>query len=393
MSTFRQVLKEIAHRKWNFLLGLIAVVTAVAFFVASMTMGKASERETSKIMLGTGLNLRILPRDTDMYDFWIRHFTPRTMPESYCEKILTNKNFTVNHILATLVQEVEVQTEDNSKRTKAIWTGIAPELIPPGKPQKPVQPPVKKGDVQVGFQIARDLQLKKGDSVNIKSETFKVVKCLHETNNPEGDDIRIYANLQDVQRLLNRPEQVNEIKAIDCLCQSSVTETQEQTLERLRSEILKILPDVKVFHWKQIAEMRLEQRMLMRQLVAIVSPAVAVVCLIWIGVLAFLNVRERRAEIGIMHALGYGSGRIAALFIAKALIVGFFGAVLGFALGTFFSLEYGAEIFKITAKKILPIYALLWGSLLGAPIFAALASLLPTMFAVTQDPAQTLRQE
>jgi putative ABC transport system permease protein len=391
MSTFRQVLKEIAHRKWNFLLSVIAIVTAVAFFVASLTMGKASERETSKIMLGAGLNLRILPRDTDMYEFWIYHFTPRTMPESYCEKILINENFTVNHILASLVQEVDVRA--NEKQTKALWTGVAPERIPPGKPKKPVQPPVKKGKVHLGYQIARHLQLKKGDSVTIKGESFEVIQCLRETNNPEGDDIRIYANLNDVQRLLNLPGQVNEIKAIDCLCRTSVNETQEQTLERLRREILKILPDVKVFHWKQIAEMRHEQRLLMRRLVSLVSPAVAFVCLIWIGVLAFLNVRERRAEIGVMRALGYGSGRIAALFIAKALIIGLLGAAAGFALGTLFTLQYGEQVFKITAQAIKPLYALLPGVCLLAPVFAALASFIPTMLAVTQDPAQTLRQE
>jgi putative ABC transport system permease protein len=391
VSTFHQVLKEIAHRKWNFLLSVVAIIAAVACFVASMTMGKASERETSKIMLGTGLNLRILPRDTDMYRFWINHFTPQTMPESYCDKVLTNKNFTVNHVLATLVQEVDVQAKE--KQTKALWTGVAQERIPPGKPKKPVQPPVKKGKIHVGYQIARDLQLKKGDSVTIKGGTFEVVKCLHESNNPEGDDIRIYANLEDVQRLLNLPAQVNEIKAIDCLCQISTGETQEQTLERLRAEILKVLPDVKVFHWKQIAEMRQKQRVLMYRLVSIVSPAVAVVCLIWIGVLALLNVRERRAEIGVMRALGYGSSKITALFMTKAVLIGLIGALLGFLLGTFFSLEYGADIFEITAKKLQPLYSLLWAALIGAPVFAALAGFLPTMIAVTQDPALTLRQE
>jgi len=391
VSTFRQVLKEIAHRKWNFLLSVIAVITAVAFFVASLTMGKASERETSKIMLGAGFNLRILPRDTDMYEFWIHHFTPHTMPESYCDKILSNPNFTVNHILATLTWEVEVRAND--KQAKALWTGIAPERIPPGKPKKPLQPPVKKGQVHLGYHIARDLQLKKGDSITIEGENFEVVKCLQETNNPEGDDIRVYANLADVQRLLKFPEQVNEIKAIDCLCQTSVNETQEQTLERLRREILNVLPDVKVFHWKQIAQMRHEQRLLMRRLVAIIAPAVAVVCLIWIGVLAFLNVRERRAEIGVMRALGYGSGRIAILFVVKAFIIGLLGAAAGFFLGTLFTLQYGEEVFKITAQAIKPWYALLPGVVVLAPIFAALASFIPTMIAVTQDPAQTLRQE
>jgi len=391
VSIFRQVLKEIAHRKWNFLLSVVAVIAAVACFIASITMFRGTERETSKIMLGPGFNLRILPQGADMYRFWIDHYIPQTMPESYCDKVLTNKNFTVNHVLATLVQEVEVQTR--RKQTKALWTGVTKERIPPGKPKKAMQPPVKKGEVHLGYQIAQDLQLKEGDSVTIKGETFEVLKCLQETNNPEGNDIRVYANLNDVQRLLNLPGQVNEIKAIDCLCQASEGETRKETLERLRMEIHKVLPDVNIFQWEQIAQMRHDQRLLLRRLVSIVSPAVAVVCLIWIGVLALLNVRERRGEIGILRALGYGSGKIASLFITKTVLIGLIGALLGFALGTFFSLEYGADIFEITAKKLQPLYSSLWTALIVAPAFAALAGFLPTMVAVTQDPAQTLRQE
>jgi len=94
-----------------------------------------------------------------------------------------------------------------------------------------------------------------------------------------------------------------------------------------------------------------------------------------------------------MRALGYDSRRIATLFIIKALVVGLLGAALGFALGTGFALQYGADIFKITIKTVKPLYSLFVWALLIAPTFAALASFMPTMLAVTQDPALTLRQE
>ncbi|HPO10167.1 MAG TPA: ABC transporter permease, partial [bacterium] len=122
-------------------------------------------------------------------------------------------------------------------------------------------------------------------------------------------------------------------------------------------------------------------------------PLVLVGCAIWIGALAFLNVRERRFEVGVLRALGYGSFRIAALFLGKAVIIGLIGAAIGFLLGTGFALIFGPEIFKVTAKAIRPIYFLLNWSLLIAPAFAALSSFIPTVIAVTQDPAITLREE
>jgi putative ABC transport system permease protein len=105
-----------------------------------------------------------------------------------------------------------------------------------------------------------------------------------------------------------------------------------------------------------------------------------------------MNVRERRYEIGIMRALGYGSAKITLLFLGKALIVGVAGAVLGFGIGTILASRYGPDIFKVTAKMIKPEYWLLGWSLLAAPVFAAISSFIPTMIAVTQDPALTLHE-
>lgn len=93
-----------------------------------------------------------------------------------------------------------------------------------------------------------------------------------------------------------------------------------------------------------------------------------------------------------MRALGYGSSRVAALFLAKAVVIGLLGAGVGFFIGTYLALNFGPDIFKVTAKAIRPEYSLLVWTLLVAPVFAALASFIPAMFAVAQDPAVTLRE-
>jgi len=127
--------------------------------------------------------------------------------------------------------------------------------------------------------------------------------------------------------------------------------------------------------------------------VAILLPLVLVVCGVWVGVLAMLNVRDRREEIGVMRAVGYGSGAVAAVFLARAVAIGLIGAVAGFYSGTFLALHYGPGIFKFTAGGIQADYRALWLALAAAPLFAALCSFIPTAIAVAQDPAVTLRQE
>jgi putative ABC transport system permease protein len=117
-----------------------------------------------------------------------------------------------------------------------------------------------------------------------------------------------------------------------------------------------------------------------------------VVCAVWICVLAIINVRDRKQEIGIMRAIGYGSGKIAILFLGKAILIGFIGSAIGFAVGTGLAMKFGPEIFKITANTIKPSYIMLLWSILSAPLFSAISSLIPTMLAITQDPADTLKE-
>ena len=106
-----------------------------------------------------------------------------------------------------------------------------------------------------------------------------------------------------------------------------------------------------------------------------------------------LNVRQRHEEIGIMRALGYGSGRISLLFLGRSAAIGFAGALLGFAVGTVLALNFGPDIFKTTAQAMKPEYVWLAWLLVLAPAFAAVSSLIPTVSAVTWDPATALRKE
>jgi len=365
----------------------------VAFFVGSVTTGKASHRETVRLMRNMGMNLRIVPRQTDMTAFWDKRFSDYTIPQEHVKVLAHHKKFTANHLLATLTRKVSVRR--NGREFQVLLTGIAPEYFPPGKEKPSMSFEIERGRVYVGYQLAQDMQLQRGETLEIGGKQLVVERCLAETGTPEGDDIRIQCNILDAQEILDLPDQINEIKAIDCMCLEVVSgESREETVLRLRSELQKALPDIEVFQWQTLAQIRHDQRLMMQRYFAtLVLPSVAVVCVLWIGVLTMINVRERRQEIGILRALGYGGGKVASLFLGKALLIGLIGAGLGFLLGTELALTFGPQVFRETAKGIKPLYDLLIWSLLAAPMCASLASFVPTMIAVTQDPAQTLREE
>ena len=56
-------------------------------------------------------------------------------------------------------------------------------------------------------------------------------------------------------------------------------------------------------------------------------------------------------------------------------------------------MEYGPDVFKVTAQSIKPIYSLLYWALLIAPLFAVVSAFIPIMYAVSLQPAQVLKED
>jgi len=311
------------------------------------------------------------------------------MPEEYVHRFASLEGFSYTHLTATLQKKVLW------RGMNIILAGILPEVLPLDKRhQKPMTFSVEPGTVYLGFEVAeaaRSLGIEKGGEIDILGRTFTVVKCLSRTGS--SDDIRVYGHLHDIQSILNLEGKINEIKALECLCLIEDENDKRSMLAIAQEQLAQILPEAKVILLQGIAEIRQKQRAAMEGYLAFLMLVILAVCGAWVGVLAMVNVWDRQQEIGIMRALGYGSGRITLLFLGKAVIIGLLGAAAGFFIGTALTLNFGPGIFRVTAKAIKPEYAWLAWSLIVAPVFTAVSSFIPAMIAITYDPAVTLREE
>ena len=216
---------------------------------------------------------------------------------------------------------------------------------------------------------------------------FLIERCLPESGS--ADDVRVQMLLSDAQKALDLQGRINEIRAIDCLC----LEQSEDAIGMLRSELERILPTAKVTQVKSVAKARYDQRKMAYKYFGFIIPVVVIGCLVWLGMMTVINVRDQHAEIGLMRALGYGSSKIALLFLGKSVIIGLIGALFGFLLGTYLALRIGPMIFRLTANQVYPMYSLLVWSIVITPIFSAFSSFIPTMIAVSADPVVSLRQD
>jgi putative ABC transport system permease protein len=332
-------------------------------------------------MLSMGYNVHVIAKDADAGGFLINGIPDKTMPADYLDKLAAQQGISYNHLLATLEGKM------NWRGMDIVLTGIAPEVCPPGQKKQPMTFQVEPGMVYVGYRIAESLRVKEGETLSVGGRELKVKKCLSESGGL--DDMRMQCSLGDAQEILNQPGRITGIKAVDCLCFAK-----GDPVVTLRKEIGAVLPEAQVLQVKAIASARARQRQMVHNIFALMLPFVVAACGVWIGVLAAMNVRDRQQEIGLLRALGYDARAICLLFLGKAVLVGLAGAGVGFLLGTSLGLTYGPDVFEITAKAMIrweP--SLLAFACILAPLFAVVASVIPTMIAVTYDPAATLREE
>lgn len=381
MNLLRLILKELWHHRVNTVWTVSALVAAVALLVAVRLTVTAAGTETTRVMRDLGFNLRIIPAATDMAFFWSRGHPDTTMPEENVQRLASQKDvfLSFNHLTATLRQRYPVEGGE------VLLEGVSPSITEPGK--KPMGFTIPRGSVYLGSTAAQLLKARRGDTLHLGDHPFTVERVL--TERGTDDDLRVYGHLADIQVVLGLTGRIHEIQAIDCLCLTP----EEDPLGKLRATLEALLPGTRVLQMRAIADARARQRQMIENYAAFAAPLVLIVAALWVGTLAILNIRERRPEIGLWRALGYGSARLAALFLGKAVVLGAFSGITGALLGAALALAAGPHLFQITAASLRLDPALVGWALLLTPTFAAFAAFVPAMLALNQDPVETLRAD
>ena len=383
MQLWTQIVCEIGFRKLNAFFSLLGLTLAVIIVVASQLIAESDERETRRVTRDMGFNLRLIPAETDLGQFYRDGFSQFAMDVTTLDRLATQltNNVSFNHLVGSLRRGYTVNGQS------VLLVGLSKTYVAPGQGKKPMGFVIKTNTIHIGSEISRVHGKNKGDTIQVGMQKFKVSNDPIETGT--SDDITIFARLEDVQSILGLTGKINEIEAIDCLCLTA----DEDPLTILRKEIGDILPDVQVVHKQKLADARAKQRQTREKVNAVVLPSVLLASAVWVALLAVFNVRDRRQEIGVLRALGKSGWCIAGLFLGKAVLLGFVAAVFGVVFGMWTVLEFGPSLFPVTKKAIQINHLLAFQLLFATPFFAAFSSFIPAMLAVSHDPAETLRED
>ncbi len=426
MNLAKLILKEIIHRPLSALLALGSIILATGLLLGTMVFlrqfdlrteaiiereNNALEAELAKlddeirkVTKKMGFNVLILPKNQNLNHFYAENFADKFMPQAYADKLANARNIvTIRHLLPMLQQKLEWPEQ----KRKILLMGVRGEMAWAHRSnKKPILQPVEKGSVTVGHELHNSLGLKAGDTITLLGRQFKVGKL--QPAKGSIDDITLWIDLEEAQELLDREGQINSMLALECKCAWA-------DLAKVRKEIQGILPDTQIIEFQGIAlaraearnaaaragkqsieklkRKRLEQRKERESLFGVLVPGAILACSVWLGLLAFGNVRERRTEIGVLRALGLRTTHIFTVFLAKAAILGIAGVGIGLGLGTLIVLQLIEIPSGADPTLVLPPQRMILCIVIAAPILSMLASWLPALIASQQDPAIVLREE
>jgi putative ABC transport system permease protein len=127
-----------------------------------------------------------------------------------------------------------------------------------------------------------------------------------------------------------------------------------------------------------------------RTLLWLVTFAALLAAALAVGASAAASVIERRTEIGLMKALGAGSGLVGVLLAAEQLLLAFVGGGIGYAVGILFARVLGVKIFGFAPEPKLFVLLII---LALAALITLLGSAFPLRKASRYEPAPILRGE
>jgi putative ABC transport system permease protein len=109
-----------------------------------------------------------------------------------------------------------------------------------------------------------------------------------------------------------------------------------------------------------------------------------------VGASSAASILERRTEIGLMKALGAGSGTVGFLLVAEQLLLAFVGGGMGYSLGILLARLLGEKIFGAAPEPSLAILVVILALAVGVTL---LGSAIPLRRASRYEPAPILRGE
>jgi lipoprotein-releasing system permease protein len=247
-------------------------------------------------------------------------------------------------------------------------------------------------NIIVGSGVADDLGLKTGQYVLVSPgpgihRFFKVAGISH-FGNEQVDRALSFGLLSDIQILTKKTGQVTEI---------AVALNDIDEAKKVASE-WRLLTHDKVEDWQEANASFMEMIRVQDLVRYFITTAILVVASFGIYNVLTIMINQKKREIAILRAIGYGPAKIRALVLYQGLLLGLFGGILGLALGFLVCLYIGNVSLNIEiggSNHLLISYDwdIYFIAFVAAMVSAFIAAWIPARAAGKMAPMEIIRSE
>ena len=247
-------------------------------------------------------------------------------------------------------------------------------------------------NIVIGSGTADDLGVKLDQYIRLNTgkgtiRSFKIVGIFH-FGNEQVDRTLAFANLPDVQILNKSPGRVTEIAVSLYDIEQAPAVADEWAL----------LTSDKVKDWQEANQSFMEMIKVQDFTRYFITTAILVVASFGIYNVLSIMINQKKKEIAILRALGYGPKRILQLILYQGIVLGIAGGLLGLLLGFLLSLyvesiEFNIEIgggHNLWINYDVDTYVIAFFSAIFSSI---LASYIPARAASKMTPMEIIRSE
>jgi putative ABC transport system permease protein len=222
-------------------------------------------------------------------------------------------------------------------------------------------------DVLLGERLAGRISMKPGDEISVSGRELRVSGIL---STGGSEDEQIVAPLGLAQTILGKPGVVRRVyvsaltKPEDALARRDPKSMSGAIYDRWycspypQSIAFQLQEAIPHSHAEQIRQVAQNEGALLTRiqgLIFLVTLAALFASALAVSAAMATSIFERRAEVGLMKALGAGKLAVASVFFAEATLLALIGGFVGFGAGAWLACQIGRSIFdsQITIAPVL----------------------------------------